>query len=402
MEGRAEGEGFVSEQARPRVLVVDDDRNLLDGLRRQLRGTFDVATALGGHEGLALLEHEGPFAAVMSDYQMPRMNGASFLAAARDVAPDATRMLLTGQADLGGAAAVVNQGAVFRFLIKPVSRETLTEALHAAVEQHRLVTSERELLEQTLQGSVKALTELLSLASPLAFARATRLRRLAGSVFEAAGEPMPWHVDLAVMLSQVGVITLPNTVLERMEANEPISPEEQAMVDRLPALAEQVLAGIPRLDEVRAAIRWQAARYGDPPGSPEGPAGDGLPLGARVLRLVHDYDSLEAAGKPAAEALKAMTGRAGVYDPRLLNALMSWVADVRSVEVVPVRVGELFSGLVLAEDVVAESGAKLLPRGHEITPSLLERLHNFSRASPVREPVRVFAASRRAAQTAGG
>src|SRR5207253_6047133 len=176
-----------------------------------------------------------------------------------------------------------------RFLIKPVSRETLTEALRAGVEQHRLVTSERELLEQTLQGSVKALTELLSLASPLAFARATRLRRLAGSLFGAAGEPMPWHVDLAVMLSQVGVITLPPNVLERMEANEAISPEEQAMVDRLPALAEQVLAGIPRLEEVRAGIRLQMARYADPPSSPGAPAGDGLPLGARVLRVVQDY-----------------------------------------------------------------------------------------------------------------
>src|SRR5437016_3409437 len=122
---------------------------------------------------------------------------------------------------------------------------------------------------------------------------------------------MPWHVDLAVMLSQVGVLTLPPTVLERIEANEAISPEEQAMVDRLPALAEQVLAGIPRLEEVRAGIRLQGARYADPPSSPTAPAGDGLPLGARVLRVVQDYDSLALAGRPAAEALKTMTGRPG-------------------------------------------------------------------------------------------
>ena len=206
---------------------------------------------------------------------------------------------------------------------------------------------------------------------------------------------MPWHVDLAVMLSQVGVLTLPPTVLERMEANQAISPDEQAMVDRLPALAEQVLAGIPRLEEVRAGIRLQGARYADPPSSPGAPAGDGLPLGARVLRVVQDYDSLESSGKPATEALRAMTGRSGTYDPRLLHALTTWLADARRGEVVPIRVGELFCGMVLADDVVAESGLKLLPRGHEITPSLLERLHNFSRTSPVREPMLVFAASRK-------
>ena len=394
----------MNEQTPPRVLVVDDDRNLLDGLRRQLRGTFELTTALGGHEGLDLLRTAGPsggFAVVLSDYQMPQMNGASFLAAVRDVAPEATRMLLTGQADLNGVASVVNQGGVFRFLMKPVSRDGLTEAIRAGVEQHRLVIAERELLEQTLQGSVKALTELLSLASPLAFGRATRLRRLAGSLF-GADDPMPWHVDLAVMLSQVGVLTLPPTVLERIEANEDISSEEQAMIARLPAVAEQVLAGIPRLEEVRAGIRMQVARYADPPSSPGAPAGDELPLGARVLRIVQDYDFLETSGQQAPEALSTMTGRTGTYDPRLLNALTAWLADARSAEVVPIRVGELFCGMVLADDVVAESGVKLLPRGHEITPSLLERLHNFSRTSPVREPMLVFAASRKAARPAAG
>ena len=145
----------------PRVLVVDDDRLLLDGLRRQLHGTFELATALGGHEGLDVLRaagRGGGFAVVLSDYQMPQMNGAAFLAAVRDVAPDATRMLLTGQADLNGVASVVNQGGVFRFLMKPVSRDVLTEALQAGVEQYRLVTYERELLEQTRLGTARPLS----------------------------------------------------------------------------------------------------------------------------------------------------------------------------------------------------------------------------------------------------
>jgi hypothetical protein len=204
------------------------------------------------------------------------------------------------------------------------------------------------------------------------------------------------------MLSQVGVLTLPPNVLERIEANEEISSEEEAMIARLPAVAEQVLAGIPRLEEVRAGIRMQVARYADPPSSPGAPAGDELPLGARVLRVVQDYDSLETSGQRPPDALRTMTGRAGTYDPRLLNALTTWLADARSAEVVPIRVGELFCGMVLADDVVAESGVKLLPRGHEITPNLLERLHNFSRTSPIREPMLVFAASRKAARPPAG
>jgi DNA-binding NtrC family response regulator len=162
------------------VLVVDDDRLLLDGLRRQLHGTFDLATALGGHEGLDVLRaagHVGGFAVVLSDYQMPRMDGASFLAAVRDVAPEVTRMLLTGKADLNGVASVVNQGGVFRFLMKPVSPDVLTEALRAGVEQHHLVIAERELLEQTRLGILRPLTG--------------RLQRVGGELPPATSPPNP-------------------------------------------------------------------------------------------------------------------------------------------------------------------------------------------------------------------
>ena len=169
----------MSDPTPPRVLLVDDDPFLLEGLRRQLRGTFELTTALGGHEGLDLLRTagRGSFAVVVSDYQMPRMNGASFLASVRDVAPDATRMLLSGQADLNGVASVVNQGGVFRFLMKPVSRDVLTEALRAGVEQHHLVIAERELLEQTRLGILRPLTG--------------RLQRVGGELPPATSPPNP-------------------------------------------------------------------------------------------------------------------------------------------------------------------------------------------------------------------
>lgn len=248
---------------------------------------------------------------------------------------------------------------------------------------------------------MKALTEVLSLASPIAFARATRLRRLTGVLFDALGEPVPWHVDLAVMLSRVGAIALPPSVLERMEADAPLTGEEQAMVDRLPALAEQVLAGIPRLDEVRAAICWQQVRYADRPASPDGPARDRL-LGGRVLRIVADCDALLAAGRRAGEALQIMGGRPGTYDPALLDALTAGLAGLEGQELRTVPIDQLMTGMVLASDVFTDAGVKLIPCGHEITSSLLERIRNFSRmATGVREPLEVFVPASRAASRVG-
>lgn len=369
-----------------RILLVDDDRLLLDGLRRQLRRDFLVETAVGGEEALTCIATQSPFAVVLSDYQMPHMNGAAFLAAVRRVAPDATRMLLTGQADLAGAAAVINEGGVFRFLLKPIDRETLVGALQAGVEQHRLVTAERELLERTLAGSVKALMELLSLASPLTFARATRLRNLAALLLEAAGEPMAWTVELAVMLSQIGTIALPPPVLEHLDAGKALPPEEATMVARLPQVADQVLAGIPRLEEVRAAILAQDIAYGDPVAG-----GKELHLGARVLRIVRDYEAFHSAGWAPGRALQAMAARPGAYDPQLLEAFGAGLVAVERRELVDVAVGDLHPGMVLAADVLTGAGVKLIPQGHEVSPSLLERIRNFSAmASGVREPIKVF------------
>ncbi|RMH17180.1 MAG: hybrid sensor histidine kinase/response regulator [Gemmatimonadetes bacterium] len=150
--------------AKPRVLCVDDEPEVLRGLRTVLRRRFDVHTAESGREGLALLSEQGPFAVVVSDMKMPEMDGAAFLAAVKDRAPDTTRVLLTGEASLSAAVAAVNSGQIFRFLLKPCPADTLVQALEDAVAQHRMVTRDRELLRH----EVDRLTEQLQHADRLA------------------------------------------------------------------------------------------------------------------------------------------------------------------------------------------------------------------------------------------
>ncbi len=148
------------------VLCVDDEPHVLSGLALHLGRTYRVVTATSGEEGVAALTERGPFAVVLSDMRMPGMDGAQFLAHARELMPDATRMLLTGQADVDSAVAAINDGRIFRFLTKPCPPEDLRAAFAMAVEQYDLVMAERVLLNQTLLGSVKALTQVLSLTSP--------------------------------------------------------------------------------------------------------------------------------------------------------------------------------------------------------------------------------------------
>ncbi|NMB35979.1 MAG: response regulator, partial [Firmicutes bacterium] len=162
-----------------KILLVDDEVNVLLAYQRHVRGLYKVTLAKSGDEGLSALEEQGPFAVVVSDYCMPGMDGIQFLSLAHRLKPDTVRLMLTGYADLENAIKAVNEGNIFRFLTKPCKSEEFKIALAAAVEQYKLVMAERELLEKTLKGSIKVLTDILSILSPYVCLKDSYLSRMA-------------------------------------------------------------------------------------------------------------------------------------------------------------------------------------------------------------------------------
>ncbi|MEV6632017.1 HD domain-containing phosphohydrolase [Actinoplanes sp. NPDC051470] len=380
--------------ALPRVLFVDDEPNLLNGLRRQLRRDFDVVTAVGAAKGLFSLGQEEPFQVIVSDFLMPGINGAEFLAAVRKAAPDATRMLLTGHTNLSDAATTVNEGGIFRMLLKPVDQEIMTSALRDCVAQHELVVGQRQLLEETLRGSVNALMDVLSLANPAAFATATRMRRTAVAMLDSVEAPDRWAVELAVLMSQLGAVSLPPAVVAKLGTAEPLTASEQNMVDEAPQVAERLTAAIPRLTAVTEAIRHSRANWdgSGPPG--ERLAGDEIPFGARVLRLVQDYDALVAGGSPPNVACLTLRSAEGRYDPALLDALDTTASDDTSAAVEAVKLGAVKIGMILAAPVCSGTGMLLVNAGQEVTMSLMSRLRNFAALEDgVAEPLLVYSSN---------
>jgi len=369
----------------PRILCVDDEPHVLEGLRDSLRRSFDVRVAEGGKQALALLRADRHgYAVVISDMRMPGMSGDEFLREAKRVAPRAVRMLLTGHSDAASAARAVNEGQVFRYLTKPCGRDDLERACAAAVWQHNVLAAERTLLEKTLRGSIQALTDVLALASPAAFGRGGRIKRLIAELADETGWDDAWEVEVAAMLAHVGAVTLPDATAEKLNGGGRLSPDEQQMVDRVPAVTERILANIPRLDGVQQIL----AEYGRPYDSSEG--GHALPIGARMLRIALDFDDLQSRGLTVAAALDALAARAGVYDPELLGAFARVVsASGRTRPILELSVRDLRAGMTLVEDARATAGQLLSSRGHIVTEELLERLRNFP-PDHVREPIRVF------------
>jgi DNA-binding NtrC family response regulator len=141
------------------------------------------------------------YALIISDMRMPVMSGSVFLREARRVAPDATRILLTGHADLDTAVSAVNDAQLFRFLTKPCTSEALMRACAAGVGQHRLRTAERVLLEQTLKGSVRALADVLALASPAAFGRSRRVSQIVERFVQTLELKDSWEIEVSALLA---------------------------------------------------------------------------------------------------------------------------------------------------------------------------------------------------------
>lgn len=120
-----------------KILLVDDDPGILEGLKVVLYRGFNLRTALGPEAGLEMLRSTGPYAVVVSDLKMPGMNGIEFLSWVREISPNTVRIMLTGFADMDSAIAAVNTGEVFRFHTKPCPASILRQTLKDALDKHQ-------------------------------------------------------------------------------------------------------------------------------------------------------------------------------------------------------------------------------------------------------------------------
>jgi len=378
----------VADKVKPRVLLVDDDEKILRALVRSLRGSFDLTTATSGAEGLEMLDREAPFEVIVSDMKMPQMNGATFLKHAYTKCPDTVRLLLTGFAEMDTIVDAVNYGHIYRFMTKPVSATVLRGVLVDAVKQHHLLTAEKVLLEQTLQGSVQALMDVLALADPAAFGRVTRIKKQAISVALALRSEDRWQIEIAAMFSQIGSITLTEAVTTKLYYGQQLTEEEQHQVDRLPEITARILSHIPRLDDVARIVRLQMKNY-DGTGVPDEPvSGHDIPVGARILHVINDFESLKASGISPADSFETLRARTGYYDPKVVDAFCRiFEENTDSTGQRAMLTGDLLCDMTLARDVKSTAGVLLVSAGQVVNENLLEKLQNYSHTLGIEEPI---------------
>jgi response regulator RpfG family c-di-GMP phosphodiesterase len=374
----------------PRILCVDDEPRVVDSLAVQLRRDYQVLTAHSGQTALRMLKEQGAAPMVIvSDMRMPGMDGAVLLKQVRHLYPDITRILLTGEAGRDAAVAAVNEGQIFRFLTKPCSTEVLRAAIDAGLMQHRLVTAERVLLQETLVGCIKALVDILAITNPVAFGRATRVKRLAGELADAMDFKGFWQLEAAAMLSQIGYISLPVELVEKVYYGKRLDPEERTLVDAAPQVAQKLLGRIPRLEpvlEILGAIQGT-----------ENPLPEGLiKQGAGILCVVIEYDAFLVQGHTSDDAIQKLRAKQSRYDLKIVTLLESLTGgSVGAQETCEIAVGNIKPGMVFIDDLYTHIGTLLVPKGFEVTEAFMERAQNFG-PGILQEKVRVMAPVRKA------
>jgi len=356
-----------------RILLVDDDSNVLDGYRRSLSREFLLETALGPEQAVPLIEKHGPYAVIVSDMRMPGMNGIELLSSVKTSSPDTIRVILTGNADLETAINAINEGSIFRFLIKPCAREVMAKTLTAALMQYRLVTAEKDLLEQTLRGSIHVLTEVLSLVNPAAFGRAERARRYIRHVVKAMKLGNPWQYEVAAMLSQLGCVTLAPQTIEAVYKGETLTPNEQAQYAAHPSVAYDLLSKIPRLEP----IAWMIEHQNGPVPTEGGPEKADIRRGAEILRLILAYEDSIHKGASRSETVHRLARVNPNFSPAFFEALVSLDPHAEEEQVKQCRVEELAPGMIIQQEIRGVDGSLIISQGQEVTSTVISKLKNL-------------------------
>ncbi len=365
-----------------RILFIDDDENILASFKRNLRRDFEIETAASPEEGLTILKSsaQNPFSVIVSDLKMPKISGIDVLRSAKRINPNTVRIMLTGYADIDTAMNAVNEGNIFRFLTKPCSVDMLKHTLKTCVEQYSLVMAEKELLRDTLQGSVKMLVNVLSMHSPEVFGKSEDVKKLVNSLLKKIKVEKQWQLEVASMLVYIGYIALPADILKKVTDGEELTPAQQQIYNSYPENGAGLVANIPRLGGVAELIRKQRLLT---------ESLSRQPVAVRILNMVMEFLELEKQ-TGIHSALTIIKNKANVYGIDLINTLQETVGTRSGHVLRSLGISELREQMVLDEDVLTVDNLLLCKKGQELNDVLIMRLVNYGRSCGVKEPIKVL------------
>jgi FixJ family two-component response regulator len=353
------------------ILLVDDDPYLLSAFRRQLHGVYELDTCSSPEQALEMLKASDQFQVVVSDMQMPTMSGLDFLKQCQIVSPHTVRIMLTGNGDQSTVVNAINEGAVFRFLLKPCDSIALIRTIADAIKKYQNSAAERDAIADTQCSALKLLTDVLNTVRPSTFQHAVAARRLAAEISKEIGLKDYPVIELAAMLSYVGSISVPEQLFERYMRNETLSVKELCEIERFVESGRAMIGAFPSFDEACKLVTHQ---LNSPTLSP--------PIGSKIIRIANDYLRF-CRSSDRHKAIGMLMNQPAAYDRELVEALGKVIS--RRFKDIEVSIAELKPGYIILQPLRTSDGVVLLEAMQQVTVRTLERLKTIldaNRLSP--------------------
>lgn len=285
----------ASEQLTGTVLLVDDEINNIQLLKRTLRNRYDILTASNGKEGLEVLEKNiNKISLIISDHRMPYMEGTEFLKRANEIAPDVIKILLTGFTDVEVLTDAVNTCNLFQYITKPFDPKELLTIVESGMEKYNL-SSARSLmmsdLKELFYKTIKSIAATLDAKDAYTHGhsiRVTLYSLMLATTIKPDDTNFLEKVEIAGILHDIGKVSIPQNVLCKPGR---LNDDELKVMRSHPACSEKLVKNIRQLDEIGAWVKAHHEKW-DGSGYPDGLRGEEIPLGARIVALADTYDAM--------------------------------------------------------------------------------------------------------------
>lgn len=335
---------MIDPASRAKVLVVDDDYVTAKSMVHQLEYVgYQASYALSGMDALDRLGEDN-YDVLLADIYMPEMRGDELQSLAYRIDPDIIVLMVTASDDVNCAVSCMRDGA-YDYLIKPVSTSTLGARIQKAIERRQWLAArhehradlERKIAEATdhvkrvFQGSLDSLSKTLSAKDLHTGNHSSRVSELAAAV---AARMRPNEKDFIAqvrvgsLFHDIGKIGISESILAKPG---PLTPEEEAEIQKHPEIGESILQPIFGRSEVLSIARSHHEHFNGR-GYPDGLAGTDISLGARIVAVVDSFDAMTQnrpyrAGMEVDHAVQILVEGAGSqWDPEIVNTFLDTLA----------------------------------------------------------------------------
>lgn len=374
------------------VLLVDDESHILTSYARGLRKHYQLVTASSAAEALKLIEQQKtPFPVIVSDFNMPEMTGDEFFKQCLKLSPDSVRVLLSGKADIESIISCINEGKIFRFMLKPCNLDTMKKTLDDSLRQYELIRAEKVILGQTLIATVQLCIDFLSLSNPRVYSYVTKIKNFVEEVAKHLKLDNIWRYTIAALLSHTGDVLISQQHSDELVKKNQLNTHDKQFHQESINVSAKIIEKIPKLEIISKIIQHQTNNLSDLTKETDKPIKEyeSYIIGAQLLKSVIDFEKKLTAGLTIDRAIKKMSEFPDFYHHDIVAALHVIKQNESNLKA-SVKVADLTTKMTIATDIYNNQGNLIVPKGQVLNSLFIAKLNESFRTKLIDEWIEVY------------